>query len=37
MDIYRGIVPFVMIQIVGLILIAAFPAMATYLPSVLFR
>jgi tripartite ATP-independent transporter DctM subunit len=37
MDIYRGIVPFVMIQILGLMLIAAFPAMATYLPSVLFR
>jgi TRAP-type mannitol/chloroaromatic compound transport system permease large subunit len=37
MDIYRGIVPFVMIQIFGLMLIAAFPAMATYLPSVLFR
>jgi TRAP-type mannitol/chloroaromatic compound transport system permease large subunit len=37
MDIYRGIVPFVMIQIVGLALIATFPAMATYLPGVLFR
>lgn len=37
MDIYRGIVPFVLIQIVGLILIATFPAMATYLPEVLFR
>ena len=37
MDIYRGIIPFVMIQIVGLILIATFPAMATYLPEVLFR
>ncbi|MGF1628195.1 MAG: TRAP transporter large permease subunit [Kiloniellaceae bacterium] len=37
MDIYRGIIPFVMIQIVGLTLIAAFPAMATYLPGVLFK
>ena len=37
MDIYRGIIPFVMIQIVGLILIAVFPITATYLPEVLFR
>ncbi|HIP77106.1 MAG TPA: TRAP transporter large permease subunit, partial [Kiloniellaceae bacterium] len=36
MDIYRGVMPFVMIQIVGLILIAAFPTMATWLPTVLF-
>jgi len=37
MDIYRGIIPFVIIQVVGLILIAAFPGLATYLPEVLFR
>ena len=37
MDIYRGIMPFVLIQIVGLALIATFPAMATYLPKVLFN
>jgi TRAP-type mannitol/chloroaromatic compound transport system permease large subunit len=37
MDIYRGIIPFVMIQIIGLALIAAFPAMATFLPKVLFK
>ncbi len=36
MDIYRGVLPFVMIQILGLILIATFPATATWLPSVLF-
>ncbi len=36
MDIYRGVLPFVLIQILGLILIAAFPATATWLPSVLF-
>ncbi len=36
MDIYRGIMPFVLIQIVGLGLIAVFPALATYLPVVLF-
>jgi tripartite ATP-independent transporter DctM subunit len=37
MDIYRGIIPFVAIQIVGLTLIALFPDMATYLPKVLFN
>ena len=36
MDIYRGIVPFVVIQLVGLGVIAAFPGLATWLPSVLF-
>ena len=36
MDIYRGIIPFVIIQLVGLTLLAVFPAMATWLPSVIF-
>ena len=36
MQIYRGIIPFVAIQIVGLCLIALFPALATWLPSVIF-
>ncbi len=36
MDIYRGIIPFVVIQIVGLCLIAAFPQLATWLPQALF-
>ncbi|MEM7170623.1 MAG: TRAP transporter large permease subunit [Pseudomonadota bacterium] len=36
MDIYRGILPFVVIQIVGLILIASFPGLATWLPRALF-
>jgi tripartite ATP-independent transporter DctM subunit len=36
MDIYRGIVPFVLIQLTGLALIAAFPALATWLPKMLF-
>jgi tripartite ATP-independent transporter DctM subunit len=36
MDIYRGVVPFVAIQVIGLFLIAAFPALATWLPKVLF-
>ncbi len=35
-DIYLGIAPFVVIQLVGLALVAAFPALATWLPSVMF-
>jgi TRAP-type mannitol/chloroaromatic compound transport system permease large subunit len=35
-DIYRGIVPFVAIQLLGLGLTAAFPALATALPKALF-
>jgi TRAP-type mannitol/chloroaromatic compound transport system permease large subunit len=36
MHIYRGIIPFVLIQVIGLIIIAAFPGLATWLPGVLF-
>jgi TRAP-type mannitol/chloroaromatic compound transport system permease large subunit len=37
MDIYRGIVPFVIIQLIALGIVAAFPGLATWLPSVLFK
>ena len=36
MDIYRGIVPFVLIQLVGLCILALFPELVTWLPSVIF-
>ena len=36
MDIYRGIIPFVVIQVLCLVLLAVFPGLATWLPSVLF-
>jgi tripartite ATP-independent transporter DctM subunit len=36
MDIYRGIIPFVLIQILGLCIVAYWPGLATWLPSVLF-
>jgi len=36
LDIYRGIVPFVAIQLVGLCIVAYWPALATWLPKVLF-
>ncbi len=35
-DIYRGVVPFVAIQLLGLGLTAAFPGLATALPKALF-
>ena len=36
MDIYRGIIPFVLIQVLCLVLLAIFPSLATWLPSALF-
>ena len=36
MHIYRGIIPFVGIQILGLVVLALFPAICTWLPSVFF-
>ncbi len=35
-DLYKGVTPFVLIQLVSLGLLAAFPALATWLPKVLF-
>jgi TRAP-type mannitol/chloroaromatic compound transport system permease large subunit len=37
MDIYRGIIPFVAIQVLALAVVAAFPELATWLPEVLFK
>jgi TRAP-type mannitol/chloroaromatic compound transport system permease large subunit len=36
-QIYRGAVPFIIIQTVGLILVILFPKLATWLPSVIFK
>jgi TRAP-type mannitol/chloroaromatic compound transport system permease large subunit len=36
MDIYKGTMPFLGIQIVGLILVIAFPALSLWLPNLLF-
>ncbi|GAB6053786.1 hypothetical protein JCM17960_26060 [Magnetospira thiophila] len=36
MHIYRGVLPFVLIQILGLALLALFPQLATWLPKVVF-
>ncbi|MCZ6554340.1 MAG: TRAP transporter large permease subunit, partial [SAR324 cluster bacterium] len=34
--IYRGIVPFVIIQIVGLTVVAIYPGLVTWLPGIVF-
>ena len=36
-QIYRGIIPFVIIQIIGLMLVAFYPEVATWLPRYVFR
>ena len=36
MHIYKGVIPFVIIQLIGLMLLAYFPAIATWLPKVVF-
>lgn len=36
-DIYRGVLPFIGIQLLALILVFSFPALATWLPSVIYR
>ncbi len=35
-DIYRGIVPFVIVQLIGLLIVVFFPQLATWLPGVVF-
>lgn len=35
-EIYWGVLPFVIIQILALIILALFPELATWLPSVIF-
>ncbi len=37
LDIYKGVIPFIGIQILALIVLSLFPGIATWLPSVLFR
>jgi tripartite ATP-independent transporter DctM subunit len=34
--IYRGIIPFVILQIIGLAIVTAFPILATWLPKIVF-
>lgn len=36
MDIYRGVVPFVILQLICLAILAAFPALATWLPKLIY-
>lgn len=34
-DIYRGIIPFVMLQLIGLVVVIAWPGLALWLPALL--
>jgi TRAP-type mannitol/chloroaromatic compound transport system permease large subunit len=34
--IYRGIIPFVLFQLIGLLMVAFFPILVTWLPGVVF-
>jgi TRAP-type mannitol/chloroaromatic compound transport system permease large subunit len=36
-QIYRGILPFVILQLIGLLIVAFFPGVATWLPRLVFR
>jgi TRAP-type mannitol/chloroaromatic compound transport system permease large subunit len=35
-DVYKGIIPFVTIQVIGLAMLVAFPQIITYLPDLFF-
>ena len=35
-DIYRGIIPFVVVQLIGLLIVVFFPVLVTWLPQVVF-
>ena len=35
--IYRGVVPFVILQVIGIIVVALVPALATWLPGVFYK
>ncbi len=36
-DIYRGVIPFIILQLIGLGIVIAFPQLVTWLPSVAYR
>ncbi len=36
-DIYQGVIPFIAIQIIGLVVLSIWPALATWLPSVIYK
>lgn len=36
MHVYRGIIPFVVLQVIGMTLVAVFPAIVSYLPALVF-
>jgi TRAP-type mannitol/chloroaromatic compound transport system permease large subunit len=37
MDIYKGVIPFIILQLIGLAIVIAFPQLVIWLPSVAFQ
>ncbi len=37
LDIYRGVIPFIVIQLIALVLVFLFPELVTWLPSKVFK
>jgi len=36
-DIYRGVIPFIVLQLIALVLVFLFPELVTWLPSKVFK
>ena len=36
-DLYRGVVPFIILQLIGLALIIVWPAIVTWLPAIAYK
>jgi len=36
-DIYKGVIPFIAIQVIGLVILSIWPSLATWLPSVIYN
>jgi TRAP-type mannitol/chloroaromatic compound transport system permease large subunit len=36
LDIYKGVVPFIILQLIGLLLVALFPQVVIWLPAIMY-
>ena len=36
MDMYKGVVPFIILQLIGLLIVALFPQLVVWLPSIAY-
>ena len=37
MEIYKGVLPFIALQVIGVLICILFPSIITYIPSVIFK